>query len=104
MIDLVNFEQGDRLDRRAGQTALYIADHRGARLGVDGHAHEGVDHGEGVGAGLDAAPGKEVAIADADTLLVQRFGDILRAAPGGGKRYRRRSSGRVDGTMLAAAA
>jgi hypothetical protein len=45
---------------------------------------------------LDAAPGKEVAIADADRLLVQRFGDILRAAPGGSKRYRRRSSGRPD--------
>jgi hypothetical protein len=57
LVDLVGLEQGHRLDGRAGQAALVVADHRPLGLDVDGHAHQGVDHGKGVGAGLDAAPG-----------------------------------------------
>src|SRR6478609_827623 len=45
-VDLIHLEQRDRLDRRAGEPALDVADDRPARLDVDRHAHQGVDDRE----------------------------------------------------------
>jgi len=55
LVHLMHLEQRDRLDRRAREPALHVADHRAARLHVDGHTHDGVDHRQGIRACLDAA-------------------------------------------------
>ena len=48
----------DILERRkTGQTALVIANNRLTFLNVNCHAHQGIDDGKGIRAGLDAAPG-----------------------------------------------
>src|SRR5438094_7858717 len=47
--------------------------------------------------GFDAAAGEKIAVADGDPLLVQGFGDILRASSGHGKRDGRRPARGVFG-------
>ena len=54
VVHLVHFQQCDRLDRRPRQSALDIADDGPARFRVNRHTHDGVDHGESIGAGFYA--------------------------------------------------
>ncbi len=57
LVHLVDLQQGHRFDRRPGQAALIVADHGRSAFHVHGHSHQGVDDGEGIGAGLDTASG-----------------------------------------------
>lgn len=57
LVDLMGLQHGDGFDGRAGQAAGVVADDRLTGFDVDGHAHQGVDDGEGVGTGLDAQAG-----------------------------------------------
>ncbi len=53
-VDLVHFQQCNGLDCGTRQAAANVANDRGSLFGVDRHAHDRVDHGEAVGARLDA--------------------------------------------------
>ena len=88
LVDLMDLEQRDGLDGRARETALTVPEERAAGLDIDGHAHDRVDDREGIGAGLQAAPGVV-----RDIRLVRReLGDegLLRDRPAGRDDPRRR--------------
>ena len=53
LVNLMHLQQGYRFDRRPGQATLNVTDNRVSRLGIDGHAHQGVDHRKAVAAGFD---------------------------------------------------
>ena len=57
LIHLMHLEQSHGLYGRAGQAALIIADNRSSAFYLDGHAHERIDYGKGIGSCIDTAPG-----------------------------------------------
>jgi len=57
VVNLSRLQEGDRSDRRPGQPAAHVADDRRTLFDVDCHAHQRINDGECVGAGLDTQAG-----------------------------------------------